>query len=367
MKNKIAVKLLLLFLISVSITLAIAIAINISSNRGEQSITLISVKPDTTTRNPITTVQETILPETSSKVSTPVITQAATSCPVTSCVTTVVTTVPVVTTEAVTTYENPNFVLDLSDYEKYMNPSGEDWSDDYLILVNADNKIGKDEELTRDGLNNIVSSDVITEYNYSRFLDFKLNECALKALTAMVLEAKAEGIPNLYVVSAYRDYSFQDRLFNGNVKLTYHWMCEECNIDWIGKDNTCSNCGNKATKTLSITKEEKEKNVATYSCRPGTSDHQTGLVVDIVQTSLPSKYLHLIQEFGDTDAGKWLAENCTKFGFILRFPEDKEDITGIVYEPWHFRFVGRYHAEKMKELNMCLEEYTEYLSQLEKS
>ncbi len=367
MKNNIAIKLILLFLISVSITLAVAIAINISSSREEQSITLISAKPEVTTRNPISTAQGITLPETSNTVTSSVVTKAETSCPITSCITTVVTTSPVVTTEAVTTNENLNFILDLSEYEKYMNPSGEDWSDDYLILVNAENKIGNDEELARDGLKNIVSSDIITEYKYSRFLDFKLNECALKALTAMVLEAKAEGIPNLYVVSAYRDYSFQDRLFNGNVRLTYHWMCEDCNVDWVGKDKTCPNCGNNATKTLPISKEDKEKNVATYSCRPGTSDHQTGLVVDVVQTSLPSKYLHLIQEFGDTDAGKWLAENCTKFGFILRFPEDKEDITGIIYEPWHFRFVGRYHAEKMKELNMCLEEYTEYLSRQEQN
>ena len=52
-----------------------------------------------------------------------------------------------------------------------------------------------------------------------------------------------------------------------------------------------------------------------------------------------------------------------EFGFILRFPEDKQDVTGIIYEPWHFRYVGRYHATRMHELNMCLEEYIDYLTE----
>ena len=67
------------------------------------------------------------------------------------------------------------------------------------------------------------------------------------------------------------------------------------------------------------------------------------------------------KDFAASEAGKWLQENCYKFGFVLRFPEDKTDITGILYESWHFRYVGRYHATRMKELGMCLEEYVEYL------
>ena len=75
----------------------------------------------------------------------------------------------------------------------------------------------------------------------------------------------------------------------------------------------------------------------------------------------PSADRDKAKDFAASEAGKWLQENCYKFGFVLRFPEDKTDITGILYESWHFRYVGRYHATRMKELGMCLEEYVEYL------
>ena len=65
--------------------------------------------------------------------------------------------------------------------------------------------------------------------------------------------------------------------------------------------------------------------------------------------------------FAQKPEAKWLAENCYRFGFILRYPEDKTEITGITFEPWHFRFVGREYATQMHEKNMCLEEYMEYL------
>lgn len=279
--------------------------------------------------------------------------------------TTPLTSVPQITTTASTSALPPQTTARPSetskDYNKYIDPTGDDWSDFYLLLVNVDNPISKDFEKSVSPLSNIVLSSTITEYRYSKYMEFQLNECALQALTAMILEARKDGICDLYPVSAYRDYAYQDRLFSNNVKLTKKYECENCGWIWIGKSSECSQCHEKSTKKLDITTDEKEKNVATYSCRPGTSDHQTGLVVDLIQSSLPSKYHHLIQEFGETKAGKWLEENCTRFGFILRFPKDKEDITGIIYEPWHFRFVGKTHAEKMKELGMCLEEYTAYL------
>ena len=67
------------------------------------------------------------------------------------------------------------------------------------------------------------------------------------------------------------------------------------------------------------------------------------------------------QSFAQKPEAKWLAENCYRFGFILRYPEDKQSITNIIYEPWHFRFVGREAATEMHEKGMCLEEYVEYL------
>ncbi len=355
-KKSIAGSLAAVFLIVVLLSFAIALAVNIASVR--KAVTyptteLSTIVSPSTSEPTITTASPTTSANTSTRY------PETTTGPRTT--TSVVTTV---TTTVTTVAEPPEFVLDLSEYEKYMNPTGEDWDDIYLLLVNAANPIGKDQELTYPTLANIISSKEIKEYKYSRFMDINMNETALRALTAMILEAKAEGISDLYVVSDYRNYDKQNTVFYSNVRRTYRWECKDCDINWVGKDNKCPTCGKTASGTLPITQEEKEKNVATYSCRPGTSDHQTGLVVDMVQTSLPSKYLHLIQEFGETEAGKWLEENCTKFGFILRFPKDKEDVTGIIYEPWHFRFVGRYHAEKMRELNMCLEEYTVYLNNL---
>ena len=88
---------------------------------------------------------------------------------------------------------------------------------------------------------------------------------------------------------------------------------------------------------------------------PGTSDHHTGLAVDIVTISNQV----LDHRFAETEAAKWMAENSRKFGFVIRFPEDKQDITGINYEPWHLRYVGKEHAETMFNENLCLEEYLE--------
>lgn len=295
-------------------------------------------------------------------------TQVTTTMPITTPKITTVKTEPITTTSKQTvTTTLSQIITEPVDYSKYIDPIGEDWSDYYLLLVNAENPISPDYEKSVSPLSNIVSSSIITDYDYGRFMNFELNECALKALTAMILEAEKDGIKNLYPISSYRTYAYQEKLFANNVKLTHNFLCSACSVNWIGKSSTCPVCGQKATAELPVSMEEKEKNVATYSCRPGTSDHQTGLVVDLVQTSLPNKYLHLIQEFGDTEAGKWLEENCTRFGFILRFPKDKEDITGIIYEPWHFRFVGKNHAEKMRDLGMSLEEYTEYLSEQSKN
>jgi len=86
---------------------------------------------------------------------------------------------------------------------------------------------------------------------------------------------------------------------------------------------------------------------------PGTSDHHTGLALDIVTP----EHQVLNHAFYNTPAGQWMAEHSWEYGFVIRFPEDKQDITGITYEPWHLRFVGKEHAAKMHKNNECLEEY----------
>ena len=223
----------------------------------------------------------------------------------------------------------PEFKADLSEYEMYMNPQGAD-RDAYLILVNPWNALGE----------NDVPPDLVgvksTRKDGQRATQ-QLREYAAKALEALMLEAEACGVikkntPSGYplsVMSAYRTYAYQNQLFNRYV--------------------------NEEMSYKGLTREEAEKIVVTYSCRAGTSEHQTGLCVDM--HTLAAAH----QSFQYESEAKWLAENSYKFGFVLRFPADKTEVTGITYEPWHFRYVGRYHAKKMYDLDMCLEEYTEYL------
>lgn len=364
---------ILTILSAVLITLCITVILSseevppVTSTSGMSADGTTVNTPNTT---PLPVTSDTTAPITTSAPITGSATQTTTKVPET---TPVVTTPAPVTTEPPATTAPPTvttvpggFKADLSAYERYMNPTGEYWDDAYLMLVNAKNKLESNQETSYPVLGGIVKFSTVDEYNYKQAVgdNLSLNENALMALTAMFLEAEANGIRKLDVTSAHRTYSYQSWLFYDiYCKNTYHWICENsgCTADWIAKESVCPVCGQKTSSTIPITQAEREANVATYSCPPGTSEHQSGLAVDVVQTSLPSQYQSLIQEFGETEAGKWLAENCWKFGFVLRFPQDKEEITGIIYEPWHFRFVGRTHAAAMNEMNMCLEEYIEYL------
>ncbi|MBP3292640.1 MAG: M15 family metallopeptidase, partial [Clostridia bacterium] len=99
--------------------------------------------------------------------------------------------------------------------------------------------------------------------------------------------------------------------------------------------------------------EEAEAEAGKWVAIPGTSEHQTGLAVDIVALS----YQLLDRGQEDTAEQKWLMENSYKYGYILRYPTDKSDITGIYYEPWHYRYVGKDVAKELYESGLCLEEY----------
>lgn len=117
---------------------------------------------------------------------------------------------------------------------------------------------------------------------------------------------------------------------------------------------------NKVQRVMAegASREAAQAEAARWVARPGTSEHQTGLAVDIV--SLSNQMLDETQE--STPEFQWLAENAWKYGFILRYPSDKSEKTGIAYEPWHFRFVGKEAAEEMYDLGLCLEEYLESLA-----
>ena len=86
----------------------------------------------------------------------------------------------------------------------------------------------------------------------------------------------------------------------------------------------------------------------TYSAQPGHSDHQTGLAIDVSS---------LEQDYGDTDEGRWLAEHCWEYGFVLRYPEGCEGITGYIYEPWHIRYLGKSTAKLVHDSGLALEQF----------
>ena len=153
----------------------------------------------------------------------------------------------------------------------------------------------------------------------------QFDERAIKYLKKMINAMWEEGIKNVWVQSAYRSVERQKELYDNSIQKYL-----------------------KQGKT----QEEAKRLTEEYINKPGSSDHNLGLAVD---------FNNVDNNFEDLQAFKWLQKNAENYGFILRYPKDKEDITKISYESWHWRFVGEEHAKKMNELNMCLEEYIEYL------
>ena len=148
---------------------------------------------------------------------------------------------------------------------------------------------------------------------------------AIDDLKKMINAMGKDGISNIWVQSAYRSVARQKELYDNSVQKYL-----------------------KQGKT----QEEAEKLTDQYINKPGSSDHNLALAVD---------FNYVDNKFEDLKGFKWLQENAEDYGFILRYPKDKEEITKISYESWHWRYVGVEHAKKMNELNMCLEEYIEYL------
>ena len=107
---------------------------------------------------------------------------------------------------------------------------------------------------------------------------------------------------------------------------------------------------------------EAKTEAAKWVAPPGTSEHHTGLAMDLVSTDYWGYYSDLEHDYENFDSFKWLYEHCDEFGFILRYPKDKQDITGITYEPWHYRYVGTEAAAYIMENGLCLEEYLEIIS-----
>lgn len=178
-----------------------------------------------------------------------------------------------------------------------------------LMLANSDNILPEGYEVE------------VANIDSSRQFDAR----AISYLNEMLDAMRKDGITNVWVQSAYRSVERQKELYDNKVN------------EYLKQGKT---------------QEEAEKLTSEYINKPGSSDHNLGLAVD---------FNYVNNSFAELEAYDWLLENAEDYGFILRYPEDKEDITKIEYESWHWRYVGEEHAKKMNELDMCLEEYIEYL------
>lgn len=184
----------------------------------------------------------------------------------------------------------------------------DDWR---LVLVNYENALPKDFEPE------LSSIDKTREFD-SRAIEY---------LMQMLQDMKAQGYKNIWPQSTYRSVARQEEIFNKKVK---------------------------SYMSMGKTKEEAEILTLQKINKPGTSEHNLGLAVD---------FNNVDYNFEKSKEYKWLMENAENYGFILRYPRDKKDITKVDCEPWHWRYVGEEHAKKMNELKMCLEEYIEYLKE----
>ena len=186
-----------------------------------------------------------------------------------------------------------------SDAEKELKVAElDEW---YLLLVNNDNAIPDD----------FTVDTAETESGYE--VDARVKE----PLEEMLADCRAAG-HSPQIISAFRSHETQQYLY----------------------DTTA----NKSDTAI-----------------PGHSEHECGLAIDIIDTASSGWTDPLIDEQETLPAQKWLMENCQNYGFILRYPKDKEDITQIIYEPWHYRYVGEEHAKKIMSEGICLEEYIEEL------
>lgn len=181
-------------------------------------------------------------------------------------------------------------------------------SDPLLVLVNDDVPLPDDWQVTPA----FIGDEVVDQRCYAD-------------LDAMVQAAQADNIW-LWVASGYRSVDEQEDVLQREI-------AQHMREDGMAQE------------------EAREFSLKTIA-RPGYSEHHTGLVVDLNDVS---------DNFEGTDEYKWLKQHAAEYGFVQRYRTDKVDKTGIENESWHYRYVGREHAQEMERLNMCLEEYVEYL------
>ena len=190
-----------------------------------------------------------------------------------------------------------------------------------MFLVNSKNQVPEE---SCDG----IETDLV----YESWREYYLDSRAAEYMKQMIKAAEEDGI-QLVVMSAYRSVEYQQNNFDKSV---------QDRIDNRG-----------------MTYEEAYADTLKEVQLPGYSEHNAGVAADIMsneETSMED------DRFKNTKAYEWLQENAADYGFILRYPENKEDITGIIYEPWHYRFVGVYYAKLLADKGVTLEEYFEEMN-----
>lgn len=188
---------------------------------------------------------------------------------------------------------------------------------DMLVLVNKEHALPAD----------FIPEDLVipdVPFPFTEDLPKKMmRKPAAIAMEEMFQAAENEGL-ELFAQSGYRSYERQEALFTS----------------YIERDG--------------------EEAANKYSAKPGESEHQSGLTMDVTS---PAVEFLLNEGFGDTEEGKWLEENCSTYGFIIRYPKGKENITKYQYEPWHIRYVGKIAAKEIMNNDITLEEYLATLKQ----
>lgn len=190
-----------------------------------------------------------------------------------------------------------------------------------MFLVNSKNQVSEE-----------YCDGIDTDLVYESWREYYLDSRAAEYMKQMIKAAEEDGI-QLVVMSAYRSVEYQQNNFDKSV---------QDRIDNRG-----------------MTYEEAYADTLKEVQLPGYSEHNAGVAADIMsneETSMED------DRFKNTKAYEWLRENAADYGFILRYPENKEDITGIIYEPWHYRFVGVYYAKLLADKGVTLEEYFEEMN-----
>lgn len=217
--------------------------------------------------------------------------------------------------EAVTENTTEIIVLDESEEEKEDENIDNKWA---MFLVNKSNPLPMD-----------YDSRIETKMVFESWREYFIDSRAAPYFEDMLNAAKKDGI-DLLVVSAYRTIEYQQQNFDNSV---------QDRIDNRG-----------------MTYDEAYADTLAEVALPGESEHNAGLALDIMS----EEYTSMDDDgFENTEAFKWLDAHAHEYGFILRYPKGKQEITGIIYEPWHYRFVGLYYANEIKQSGLCLEEYYE--------